>query len=121
LLLSAARCSSARANCVLADCRFAAVGSPAPSLDGELVLEDLLEAKLSGNKAALDRLKSATAKTGETRAKLLLKKREEKRHWNARELSALNALETPAKFFRLNLMHNPPPQTAHFFDASRTG
>ena len=120
LLLSAARCSSARENCVLADCRFAAFGSPVPSLDAEFVLEDLLEAKLPGDKTALDTLKSTTAKTGETRAKLLWKKREEKTRRNARENGATHKPPTHAKFVRLNFMHNPPPQDRYLFDASST-
>jgi hypothetical protein len=62
-------------------------------------------------KATLQVTSSAATKTGETRAKLLCKKKEGKKRWNARELHALNVLKTHAKFFRLNFMHNPPPQT----------
>jgi hypothetical protein len=86
---------------VLADCRFtAAVGSA-----------DELEATEFAAKATLEVSSSAAAKTGETRAKPLCKKREGKKRWNERELHALNVLKTHAKFFRLNFMHNPPPQT----------
>jgi len=69
-------------------------------------------------KTGLQAASRATAKTGETRAKLLLKKKEEKKCSNTRKRCALNALKTHATVFRLNFMHNPPPQTAHFFDAS---
>jgi hypothetical protein len=86
---------------VLADCRFtAAVGSA-----------DELEVTEFAAKATLEVTSSAAAKTGETRAKLLRKKREGKKRRNARELRAFNVLKTHAKFFRLNFMHNPPPQT----------
>jgi hypothetical protein len=95
------RWSCARKNCALADCRFtAAVGSA-----------DELEATAFAAKAPLEVTSSAAAKTGETRAKLLRKKREEEKRWNARELHAFNVLKTHAKFFRLNFMPNPPPQT----------
>jgi hypothetical protein len=65
LLLRAVRCSCARKNCVLADCRFTvAVGSA-----------DELEAAVLGAKPTPHAANSATAKTGETRAKLLCKKK----------------------------------------------
>jgi hypothetical protein len=95
------RWSCARKNCVLADCRFtAAVGSA-----------DELEATEFAAKPTLEVSSSAATKTGETRAKLLCKKREGKKRWQARELHELNVLKTQGKFFRLNFMHNPPPQT----------
>jgi hypothetical protein len=95
------RWSCARKNCVLADCRFTAAVASA----------DELEATEFAAKATLQVTSSAAAKTGETRAKLLWKKREGKKRWNARELHAFNVLKTHAKFFRLNFMHNPPTQT----------
>jgi hypothetical protein len=95
------RWSCARKNCVLADCRFTAAVGSADQLEGtELAAKPTLQAT-----------SSAAAKTGETRAKSLWKKREGKKRWHARERRALNVLKTHAKFFRLNLMPNPPPQT----------
>jgi len=72
---------------------------------------DELEATEFAANPAPQATSSAAAKTGEARAKLLWKKREGEKRWNARELRALNVLKTHAKFFRLNFMHNPPPQT----------
>jgi hypothetical protein len=74
---------------------------------------DELEATEFAAKPTLEATSIAAAKTGETRAKLRWKKREGQKRWNARELHALNVLKTHAKFFRLNFMHNPPPQTAN--------
>jgi hypothetical protein len=63
------RWSCARKNCVLADCRFtAAVGSA-----------DELEATEFAAKPTLQATSSPAAKTGETRAKLVWKKREKKK------------------------------------------
>jgi hypothetical protein len=72
---------------------------------------DELETTEFAAKATLQATSSAAAKTGETRAKLRWKKREGKKRWNARELHVLNVLKTHGKFFRLNFMHNLPPQT----------
>ena len=78
----------------------------------EHTLDQLRSLRLDGMVRAIEEQATsiAAAKTGETRAKLRWKKREGKKRWNARELHALNVLKTHAKFFRLNFMHNPPPQ-----------
>jgi hypothetical protein len=67
LLFSAARCSSARANCALADFRFMeAVGSA--------VVELGVEATKGGAGIRKDPARRHAAKTGETLAKALRKK-----------------------------------------------
>jgi hypothetical protein len=103
-------------NCVLADCRFTvALGCAPPGFAVLAPQNDVPAAAAAfGAKPAPQAASSATAKTGETRAKLVWKKREEKKRWSQRKSYVLNGLLTPGKFFRLNFMHNPPPQTAHF-------
>jgi hypothetical protein len=98
---------------VLADCRFTAATGSADELGAGFGATVLLEAK-----TGLQAVSSTAAKTGETRAKLLWKKKEEKTWPNARETCPLHTPATHAKFFRLNFMHNPPPQSRYFFDAS---
>jgi hypothetical protein len=93
---------------VLADCRFTVALGSAGELEGAGFGSTVSLAAKTGLQAA----SSAAAKTGETRAKLLGKKREEKTWPNGRETCPLHTAAPPAKFFRLNLIDNPPPQTA---------
>jgi hypothetical protein len=104
------RCSWARKNCVLADCRFTAALGSAEELEASVREATVLLAAKTGPQAA----SSAAAKTGETRAKLLGEKKEEKKRLKQREARATHRPRTRAKFFRLNVMHNPPPQNRYF-------
>jgi hypothetical protein len=101
---------------VLADCRFTAALGSADELEAAVFDATVLLAAKTG----LQAVSSAAAKTGETRAKLLWKKKEEKTWRNARENGGTPTPPTHAKFVRLNFMHNPPPQDRHLFDASST-
>jgi hypothetical protein len=102
------RCSWARKNCVLADCRFTAALGSAEELEASVREATVLLAAKTGPQAA----SSAAAKTGETRAKLLGKKKEEKKGLKQREARARHAPRTHAKFTQLNFMHNRRPKTA---------
>jgi hypothetical protein len=141
LLFKAARCSSARANCEVAACRFtAAVGSAEAVLPVEVplvVVADvelfgvLANAQLVGENIAQEAAKTPAAKTGETRAKPLRKK-------NLAEVGGTEADKSAGfapivrkslpNILGLNVIPNPPPQrtpphdtpTSHAVSLSRS-
>jgi hypothetical protein len=140
LLFKAARCSSARANCEVAACRFtAAVGSAEAVLPREVLLVVvagvepfgvLANAKLVGENIAHEAAKTPAAKTGEARANPLCKKNlaEVGRTADKSAEFAPSAPKSSPNILGLNVIPNPPPQrtpppdtpTSHAVSLSRS-